>query len=91
MMWWGTMLLSSTVTISLGMWGCQHRELQPVFFGGGRILGNNGPPPASTTAGSASDPHENDEEDIELGLSRGRGRDRSINEEYEMDKMVPSR
>ncbi|CAH0037725.1 unnamed protein product [Clonostachys solani] len=91
MMWWGTMLLSTTVTISLGMWGCQHRELQPVFFGGGRILGNNGPPPSSTTAGSASDPHENDDEDIELGLSRGRGRDRSINEEYEMDKMVPSR
>lgn len=33
--WWLTMLVSSAVGVALGIWGCQYRELRPVFFGGG--------------------------------------------------------
>ena len=33
------MLASAGISVGLGIWGCQYRELQPVFFGGGRILG----------------------------------------------------
>lgn len=51
MMWWLCAAASSAVCVALGMWGCQWRELQPVFFGGGRILGNNAPPPGTTQSG----------------------------------------
>lgn len=47
-MWWLCAAASSALCVALGMWGCQWRELQPVFFGGGRILGNNAPPPGTT-------------------------------------------
>lgn len=33
--WWLTMVMSSAVGVGLGIWGCQYRELRPVFFGGG--------------------------------------------------------
>lgn len=35
-MWWGSMGLSSALSIGLGIWGCRYRELQPISFGGGR-------------------------------------------------------
>lgn len=37
--WWLTMLVSSAVGVAVGIWGCQYRELRPVFFGGGGGLG----------------------------------------------------
>ncbi|KAF4126120.1 protein SYS1 [Geosmithia morbida] len=40
-LWWLTMAGSSALCVVLGMWACRYRELQPVFFAGGRILGHN--------------------------------------------------
>lgn len=99
-MWWLAMAGSSALSVGLGMWGCRYRELQPVFFGGGRILGNN-PTPAAVRRKSGvqhdDDGHEHDGEgeeggagagDEELGLGRGgRGRGRERRDEYEMVKM----
>ncbi|KAH7146374.1 integral membrane protein S linking to the trans Golgi network-domain-containing protein [Dactylonectria macrodidyma] len=91
-MWWATMLASSALSAGLGIWGCQYRELQPVFFGGRRILGNA---PAATgnqaSEGAGEDgPVEGDEE---MGFSRGRGRGRGRDGagEYEMAQMEPER
>lgn len=39
MFWWFTMAVSSASGVVLGMWGCQYRELRPVFFGGGGLGG----------------------------------------------------
>jgi hypothetical protein len=50
-MWWLTMAASSAAAVGLGMWGCRYRELQPVFFLGGRILGSG---TSSGGAGSSS-------------------------------------
>lgn len=83
-MWWLTMLLSSAASVGLATWGCQYRELQPVFFGGGRILGNNATPSA---AAALSAPENEEHGDEEMGFSRGRGRGRERNGEYEMVKM----
>ena len=49
--------------VSLGMWACQWRELQPMAFGG---------KPKSTAKASA-----NEEEGYEMGNLRGAGRDGS--------------
>ncbi|ETS02492.1 hypothetical protein M419DRAFT_77920 [Trichoderma reesei RUT C-30] len=46
-MWWLTMAASSAAAVGLGMWGCRYRELQPVFFLGGRILGSGTSSPAA--------------------------------------------
>jgi hypothetical protein len=103
-MWWAAMAASSGLAIALGMWGCQYRELQPVFFGGGRILGSNAPPAAATQQRRGEDDDEDDEAaeghplnggppegDEEMGLGRGRGRGRGGPGEYEMNKMESSR
>lgn len=42
MFWWFTMAVSSASGVALGIWGCQYRELRPVFFGGGGIGGGGG-------------------------------------------------
>ena len=95
-MWWLTMLASSTLCVALGMWGCRYRELQPVFFGGGRILGSNARPAAAATNHSDEDDEERRGEldargdDEEMGLANGRGRLRG-REEYEMGKMQAGR
>lgn len=39
--WWMTMATSSAASVGLGIWGCQYRELRPVFFGGGGGANNN--------------------------------------------------
>lgn len=91
-MWWATMLASAALSAGLGIWGCQYRELQPVFFGGRRILGAT--PTAATQAdggeGAGNDDVEGDEE---MGFSRGRGRGRGRDGagEYEMAQMEPTR
>jgi len=75
------MLVSSGLCIGLGTWGCQYRELQPVFFGGRPIL------PATGAEGAAPQPPPVDEE---MGIAvRGRGPDGGG--EYEMAPMQPVR
>jgi hypothetical protein len=86
-MWWATMLASSALAVGLGIWGCRYRELQPVFFGGGRILGAGGsghtPQPSREQvsledgADAAEDGGLLAHNDEEMGYpSRGRGRGR---------------
>lgn len=102
-MWWLTMLTSSGVCVAVGMWGCQYRELQPVFFGGGRILGSNAAPTtASSRAGGSPDDDDDDEGlgngavrggDEEMGLANGKRRKNSGGggeESYEMGKLKSS-
>ncbi|SPJ70917.1 related to multi copy suppressor SYS1 [Fusarium torulosum] len=80
--WWFTMLASSAVSVGLGTWGCQYRELQPVFFGGRPILPATGPEGATTQQPPAGDE--------EMGIAvRGRGADGGG--EYEMAPMQPVR
>lgn len=87
-MWWLALFGSSAMSISLAMWGCQYRELQPVFFGG-RIL-NTGSGSAAT--GQTEDPEAaegvDDEDDFSRGKSRGRGKDGQGT--YEMVQMGSS-
>ncbi|KAK2589569.1 hypothetical protein QQS21_012754 [Conoideocrella luteorostrata] len=93
-MWWMTMTGSAAISVILGMWGCRYRELQPVFFGGGRILGS-GSGSAATAArnnqvvaeeGQAGISTEGDDESS-FSHGRGRGRGRDGNGEYEMVEM----
>lgn len=81
-MWWFTMLASAATAVGLGMWGCRYRELQPVFFLGGRILGSGTSGPAKNTksSGAMGDP------DVEDGM----GESSSMAGEYEMGQMKPS-
>jgi hypothetical protein len=78
------MLISSAISVSLGIWGCQYRELQPLFFGGRPILPTTGP---TSTDGTATQPSTADEE-MTIPV-RGRGRDGGG--EYEMAPMQPAR
>ncbi|KAG5976153.1 hypothetical protein E4U55_007472 [Claviceps digitariae] len=54
-MWWMTMAGSAAMSVALGMWGCRQRELQPVFFGGGRILGSGSRTSGATNHQGASE------------------------------------
>ncbi|KAK9441737.1 Protein SYS1 [Metarhizium brunneum] len=94
-MWWMTMMASAAVAVALGMWGCRYRELQPVFFGGGRILGSNSAPAAASHGQVAAEEGQaglDDDDDDgrggaeDDGFSRGRGRGRGKDGagEYEM-------
>ncbi|KAG5930054.1 hypothetical protein E4U42_003215 [Claviceps africana] len=92
-MWWMTMASSAAMSVALGMWGCRHRELQPVFFGGGRILGsgsraNHQGAAEEGRSGSFAEGSRDDDGD-EAGFSRGRGRGRGRdgNGEYELAEM----
>lgn len=97
--WWVAMAVSSAVGVSLGVWGCQYRELRPVFFGGGGIggggasAGNNNNTSSNNANGSADGGGEGSSQaadgDEEQGFSRGRGRGRGRDGagEYEMMKM----
>ncbi|UNI17880.1 hypothetical protein JDV02_004192 [Purpureocillium takamizusanense] len=98
-MWWATMLASSALAVAAGSWGCRYRELQPVFFGGGRILGSGGGGAAASASATADDDADVDVEageggeglleDADTGFSRGRGRGRGRDGagEYEMVQM----
>lgn len=33
LLWWGLEAASAALTISLGVWACRYRELQPISFG----------------------------------------------------------
>ncbi|KAK4540898.1 hypothetical protein LTR36_008840 [Oleoguttula mirabilis] len=82
--WWLVQACSAGLMISLGMWACQWRELQPMAFGGkgkqrAEATGANGHPqePASVEKGEGYD----------MGTGRGRGRDGAGT--YEMVGMAP--
>lgn len=61
--WWGLQAASATLMVSLGIWSCQWRELQPLKFGA--LLGGGN--------GAASGAHDNQAsagtqgEDLEMG------------------------
>lgn len=89
-MWWFTMLGSAALSVSIAMWGCQYRELQPVFFGG-RILNSGG---GSAATGQTVDVEAGpaDEDDNDQGFARGssgRGRGKDGQGTYEMVEMKP--
>ncbi|OTA05543.1 Integral membrane protein Sys1 [Trichoderma parareesei] len=69
-MWWLTMAASSAAAVGLGMWGCRYRELQPVFFLGGRILGSG---TSSGGAGSSSPSSSNNSRSPAAGGGQGAG------------------
>lgn len=88
-MWWFTMLASAALSVGLGIWGCRYRELQPVFFGGRRILAATGPESATpaapaATAGEATVTEQPRDEE-EMAVPGGRSG------EYEMEPMRPVR
>lgn len=91
-MWWMAMAGSAAISVGLGMWGCQYRELQPVFFGGGRILGSRSRTSAPTNnqvaaeEGQAGLPAEGDD-DTGFSRGRGRGRGKDGHGEYEMAEL----
>ena len=59
--WWLVQAASAALMVSLGMWACQWRELQPMAFGG--------------KAKSPAKASENDGEGYEMGTLRGAGRE----------------
>ena len=59
--WWFVQAASAALMVSLGMWACQWRELQPMAFGG----------KATSTAKASA----NEGEGYEMGTLRGAGRD----------------
>ncbi|KAI0127997.1 integral membrane protein [Xylariales sp. AK1849] len=87
-MWWLIMAVSSAATVSLGMWGCQWRELRPITFGGGgRSNNEQGAAPQNDHAEEGSGAG-----DEEMGFSRGRGRGRGRDGvgDYEMVGIRPN-
>lgn len=86
--WWATMGVSTGTAVLLGTWGCRHRELQPISFGGaagGIAAGGSGGSGATATL-AAGGPAGGVDGDEEQGFSRGRGRGRGRDGagEYEM-------
>lgn len=80
--WWATMGVSTGTAVLLGTWGCRHRELQPISFGGaaGPNAGASSSGPAATLTAAGADGDE--EQGFSRGRGRGRGRDGAG--EYEM-------
>lgn len=79
------MIASCAISVSVGIWGCQYRELQPLFFGGRPILPATGA--AASSDSTATQPTTADEE-MAIPI-RGRGRDGAG--EYEMAAMQPTK
>ncbi|KAL4906157.1 integral membrane protein S linking to the trans Golgi network-domain-containing protein [Aspergillus multicolor] len=74
LLWWALQCASAAFMISLGMWACRWRELQPISFGGiGTGSSRQGSGESSQTGESST------------GLLSGRGRGRGG--EYEMMNM----
>ncbi|TGJ79161.1 hypothetical protein E0Z10_g9604 [Xylaria hypoxylon] len=81
--WWITMLVSGTITVAGGTYGCRWRELRPITFGGGgRNTGNSANGNGSLEEGAGSGDHGDEEMGFSRGRGRGRGRDGAG--EYEM-------
>lgn len=80
LLWWGLQFASAAMMIFVGMWACQHRELRPITFTGLEGSGQAGS--SSQQAGG------NGQQESSFG--RGRGRERSLQNEYEMDHLKPT-
>lgn len=80
LLWWGLQFASAAMMIFVGMWACQHRELRPITFTGLEGSGQAGS--SSQQAGG------NGQQESSFG--RGRGRERSLQNEYEMDQLKPT-
>ncbi|WPG98037.1 Hypothetical protein R9X50_00082100 [Acrodontium crateriforme] len=78
--WWLVQAASAALMISLGMWACQWRELQPMAFGGHK-------PKPQTKAAEGRLPTIEEGEGFEMGNERGKGRDGAGS--YEMVGMAP--
>jgi hypothetical protein len=92
-MWWATMVASAAIAVALGIWGCRYRELQPVFFGGRRILPTTATPAQAADGGEGAalaDEHDVDDEEMGFSRGRGRGRGRDGAGEYEMAPIKPT-
>ncbi|CAK7564292.1 MAG: hypothetical protein SEPTF4163_002181 [Sporothrix epigloea] len=79
--WWLTMVVSTGATVLVGTWGCRHRELQPISFGG--AAGTNGTGPGSV-ASTGLPPGADGDEEQGFAHGRGRARGRDGAGEYEM-------
>ncbi|KAI1122346.1 integral membrane protein S linking to the trans Golgi network-domain-containing protein [Nemania abortiva] len=81
--WWITMLVSGTIMVAGGTYGCRWRELRPITFGGGgRSSGSGETGDGSLESGLDSGDHGDEEMGFSRGRGRGRGRDGAG--EYEM-------
>ncbi|OAA50534.1 Integral membrane protein SYS1-related protein [Metarhizium rileyi] len=88
-MWWMTMAASAAMAVAVGTWGCQHRELRPVFFGRRRILGTTSAPAALEEGHAGLEAGPADGEALSPGRGGGRGQDGAG--EYEMVNMKQAR
>lgn len=76
--WWALQAASATLMISLGMWSCQWRELQPISFGGKGTGAPNGAQKEGAQAAA-----QDEEEGVGFEMARG-GRGREGAGTYEM-------
>ncbi|KAJ5103706.1 hypothetical protein N7532_004235 [Penicillium argentinense] len=76
LLWWGLQGASASMMIFVGMWACQHRELRPITFTG--LEGSSQAASSQQTGGNGQQ---------ESSFGRGRGRERSLQNEYEMDQL----
>lgn len=65
--------------IFVGMWACQHRELRPITF-----TGLEGSSQAQSSQQNTGDGQQ------ESSFGRGRGRERSLQNDFEMDRLKAS-
>ncbi|EPE05158.1 integral membrane protein [Ophiostoma piceae UAMH 11346] len=72
--WWATMAVSTCTAFLAGSWGCQHRELRPINFGGSSIS-SSAAASAAAAAPSAAPTAGDEEQGFSRGRGRGRGRD----------------
>lgn len=80
--WWFIQFASAGLMVSLGIWACRWRELQPMSFGGkGKARAE--PTQSKEAQSGAGD----DGEGYDMGTGRGRGRDGAGS--YEMVGMAP--
>lgn len=90
--WWLVQAFSSAIMVSLGVWACQWRELQPMAFGGkakaaqGQVNGHATGPSEEPVPADDADEEETGEE-FDIGQRRGRGRDGAG--QYEMVRLPP--
>jgi protein SYS1 len=73
LLWWALQAASSVLMVSVGVWACRYRELQPITFGG-----SNTAAASQKQANGSADP----EDHVRGG--RGRGRNRDEGPSYEM-------
>ncbi|KAJ5235264.1 uncharacterized protein N7469_004432 [Penicillium citrinum] len=79
LLWWGLQFASAAMMIFVGMWACQHRELRPITF-----TGLEGSSQAQSSQQNTGDGQQ------ESSFGRGRGRERSLQNDFEMDRLKAS-